>query len=252
MVRHGESEANVDRNITSVVPDHALHLTEKGRGQAHEAGEMLKELLGDQTVHFIVSPYVRTRETFNGIAHAWGGAQDLRWSQEVLIREQEYGNYDKPNMAELHRMKLDFGQFYYRFPEGESVVDVYNRAGMFVNDLYRRWERAKEENLVLVSHGIFLLAFLMRFFRYTVKDFYELAALKNCEVIVLEREDNASFLYLKGTWVPGSPKVWDGKLRRKADVAAPETDIWDGEPDAPTMTGTRSLIMTRAATSAVS
>merc|ERR1712135_217640 len=73
LIRHGESEANVDRNITAEVPDHSLHITPKGRQQALQAGENLKQIVGDESVTFVVSPYVRTIETFNGVVQAFGG-----------------------------------------------------------------------------------------------------------------------------------------------------------------------------------
>merc|ERR1719384_2296152 len=69
-VRHGESEANVDRGITQRVPDHDLHLTQKGREQALDAGRRARGLIGEENVKFLVSPYVRTRETLNGMLRA--------------------------------------------------------------------------------------------------------------------------------------------------------------------------------------
>ena len=38
LVRHGESQGNVDQNVYASVPDHALHLTERGWTQALCAG----------------------------------------------------------------------------------------------------------------------------------------------------------------------------------------------------------------------
>ena len=78
MVRHGESEGNVNEEIYSNKADSDLCLTKLGWEQARAAGEALKkEVFYDQndkrcqSVHFIVSPYVRTIETFHGIASAW-------------------------------------------------------------------------------------------------------------------------------------------------------------------------------------
>jgi len=44
MIRHGESEGNVNHNIYKTVPDNCIELTEKGFEQAKEAGESLKKL----------------------------------------------------------------------------------------------------------------------------------------------------------------------------------------------------------------
>jgi broad specificity phosphatase PhoE len=42
----------------------------EGRRQASEAGRKLKELIGEESVYFQVSPYRRTRETLKEIL-AW-------------------------------------------------------------------------------------------------------------------------------------------------------------------------------------
>eukprot|EP00958_Prasinococcus_capsulatus_P027444 scaffold5540_cov390-Prasinococcus_capsulatus_cf.AAC.6 len=68
LVRHGESQGNVDKNIYETVPDHALHLTAKGWDEAKHVGEHIRARTGNDTVRFICSPYTRTRETLNGIA----------------------------------------------------------------------------------------------------------------------------------------------------------------------------------------
>ena len=68
LVRHGESEGNVDKNIYEHVPDHALHLTPRGWQEAARGWRLIRERTGNETVRFICSPYVRTRETLNGIA----------------------------------------------------------------------------------------------------------------------------------------------------------------------------------------
>ena len=51
LVRHGESEANVDINVYKAIPDHAVPLSELGREQALNTGQLIKnyyeELYGD-------------------------------------------------------------------------------------------------------------------------------------------------------------------------------------------------------------
>lgn len=55
LIRHGESEANVDKYMFGRVPDYTIELTEKGREQAEEAGKRLKEVVGEESVYFYVS-----------------------------------------------------------------------------------------------------------------------------------------------------------------------------------------------------
>ena len=72
MIRHGQSEGNVDELLYSTKPDNAMRLTKLGWEMARMAGQALKQQLPtNETVHFIVSPYARTVETFHGIVSAW-------------------------------------------------------------------------------------------------------------------------------------------------------------------------------------
>jgi hypothetical protein len=72
MIRHGQSEGNVDEVLYSTKPDNNLRLTKLGWDSARMAGKALREEIGErETVHFVVSPYVRAVETFHGLASAW-------------------------------------------------------------------------------------------------------------------------------------------------------------------------------------
>lgn len=226
LVRHGESQGNVDRNITQKVPDNALHLTPKGRQEALSSGRRLKQLVGEESVRFYVSPYVRAVETFNGLAEAFGGAPGLRYIEEPQIREIEYGNFDRPDINLLHKEKSVFGPFFYRFPEGESIADVYDRASLFLESLYRQWHSRKEDNFVVVGHGVMLLVFLQRLLGFTVEEFFTLERLENCEIIVLNKDQKNYYQ------VRDACSLRDGfpdhrGLRRKAS-AVRKSDIWNG------------------------
>ena len=71
LVRHGESQANVNHKIWQVLPDNLVRLTEKGRAQATAAGERIEQLFAAQDkkshavrrIHLVVSPFERTLET---------------------------------------------------------------------------------------------------------------------------------------------------------------------------------------------
>ncbi|KAF3531686.1 hypothetical protein DY000_02043877 [Brassica cretica] len=45
LVRHGESEGNLDTSAYATTPDHKIQLTESGLLQAREAGARLRSLL---------------------------------------------------------------------------------------------------------------------------------------------------------------------------------------------------------------
>lgn len=237
-VRHGESEGNVNRNITVKVPDHMLHLTAKGRTQALDAGVRLKSLVEEESIRFTVSPYVRALETVNGILRAWGErAVDIPVREDVRIREQEYGNFDSPFLSEFHKEKRKFGVLYYRFPEGESIADCYDRASLFCESLYRSWGDNTFRNHVIVGHGTMILVTLMRLLRLPISEFENLDSLKNCEFVALERPPDDGKYHISFTWASGEDQDQRG-LRRKVKPGHHEIEIWDGNPDAPLLEST--------------
>ncbi|CAD2215626.1 Histidine phosphatase superfamily (branch 1), putative [Angomonas deanei] len=67
LVRHGESLANVDREVYSTTPDWRIPLTERGREQAYDCGRRLRQIIGDEQLYVYYSPYQRTRETLEEI-----------------------------------------------------------------------------------------------------------------------------------------------------------------------------------------
>ena len=157
LVRHGESQGNIDHTIYEHTPDNALHLTERGWEQALSAGNALRKIISDETVCFFVSPYVRTRETLHAIARAFGGLSRLRWIEDPRIREQDFGNFQDPERTiKFKEERKRFGSFFYRFPDGgESAADVFDRVSSFMESMVRHWENHTDvENYVLVIHGV--------------------------------------------------------------------------------------------------
>ncbi|TYZ67982.1 hypothetical protein PybrP1_012493 [[Pythium] brassicae (nom. inval.)] len=192
LVRHGESEGNIDPLLYCHVPDNAMHLTTLGYEQAVAAGRSIKSIVGDESVRFIVSPYVRTIETFQGIKKAWArdAAHAIPWSEEPRIREQDFGNFQEPlKIRECKAQRRRFGSFFYRFPSGESPADVFDRISSFLESLHRMFEKSAEENYVLVTHGVSIRVILTRYFKYRISEFEQMENFYNGEFVVLDYDD---------------------------------------------------------------
>ena len=189
LVRHGESEANVDPIVYSQVPDHLIHLTETGKNQACEAGRQIAKLIGKETFGIYVSPYVRTQETKESLLEGLDQSPVFDY-QDPSLREQEYGNLPTPEASAANREQRErCGSFFYRFPDGESCADIYDRMCSFLESLFRQFEREDSpDNIIIVSHGTAINCFLMRWFHWTVEKFEALPKMGNCEIVVIERD----------------------------------------------------------------
>ena len=81
--------------------------------------------------------------------------------------------------------RLRFGRFFYRFPNGESGADVYDRMTIFEDHMIRDINAGKfagNTSLVLVTHGLALRVFLMRWFHWSVDQFLDVYNPPNAEV----------------------------------------------------------------------
>src|ERR1700678_4072885 len=78
LVRHGQSEANLDKSLNMRLPDHRIELSSDGLGQAATAGEFLAQALTADgragPVRILCSPYTRTRQTSAAIEQALAAA----------------------------------------------------------------------------------------------------------------------------------------------------------------------------------
>jgi broad specificity phosphatase PhoE len=184
LIRHGESQGNRDDTIYERVPDHALELTATGLRQATEAGERLRGLFGDERVQAFVSPYRRTWDTFRALR------LDPRLTaarEEPRLREQDWGNWQDIEDIQRQRKARDaYGHFFYRFAMGESGADVHDRVGAFLETLYRAFDKEDfPPNVLLVTHGLTMRLFCMRWFHWTVSEFEALSNPDNAETRTL-------------------------------------------------------------------
>ena len=194
LIRHGESEANVDRYLFGRVPDYTIELTEKGEMQAQEAGRRLKELVGEESLYFYVSPFWRARSTFEGVAASF--PRDLfQYSEEPRLREQEWGYLRcQEDFDKICCERREYGTFYYRIPGGEAGSDVYDRINDLLGSLYRDFAKQDfPQNCVLVTHGLTIRLFIMRFFHLTVEELEKMLPPKNCDLVVLELQENGHY-----------------------------------------------------------
>lgn len=89
--------------------------------------------------------------------------------------------------------RLRFGRFFYRFPNGESGADVYDRMTIFEDHMIRDINAGRftdNTSLVLVTHGLALRVFLMRWFHWSVDQFLDVYNPPNAEVCLHEPSCN--------------------------------------------------------------
>lgn len=205
VVRHGESIGNIDKSVYKDIPDYALGLTPLGNSQAYSTGRKISQHLEhNPSIQFYISPFWRTRQTYISIRRALDdypnpiGTPKYKFYEDPRLREQEWGQ----NMESREGYKYDvenardsYGHFYYRFRDGgESCADVFDRVSDFMNTLHRDFKKKDySNNVIIVTHGMTMRLFIMRWFHCSVEEFESWGNPGNGEYFLLERKENEKY-----------------------------------------------------------
>lgn len=195
LVRHAQSEGNIDNVAYTYIPDPQIPLTALGWQQAADAGRRILDICGTENRNhkffFYTSPYRRSVETYSGMTSVLQPEQVMGVQEEVQLREQDFGNFQNAEGKRREKSeRLRFGRFFYRFPNGESGADVYDRITIFEDHMVRDINAGRfssNSSLVLLTHGLSLRIFLMRWFHWTVDEFLNVFNPPNAAPLVLER-----------------------------------------------------------------
>lgn len=138
MIRHGETEDNVKK----VYSRDDTSLTEKGIRQIMRTKELLKKYDYEE-IHY--SPLKRTVETLNLLG--------LEGKEDIRIREINFGIFTGKTFEEISNTYPAETKSWiedisnYKIPEGESLLDVYERVREFLEEICKI-----DKNVLLVTH----------------------------------------------------------------------------------------------------
>lgn len=148
-VRHGQSEANVLREISNRGQRHPL--TDLGREQA---AALAARLRGAGIVRLYSSPLLRARQTADILAAAWG----LDYEVTDALREFDCGvaegRADKEAWDLWHWLVDEWfaGHAETRIEDGESLIDVRDRFVPFAQRLAERYDN-EPGGIACIGHG---------------------------------------------------------------------------------------------------
>jgi broad specificity phosphatase PhoE len=110
MMRHGESEGNVNSELYKEKPTHALELTDTGREQARGAASIIRDKFIGGHCHVYISPYARTRQTWEsvkGVLLAGGGIDSDKQTAEMKERQLDEEAEEEEEVLEQVEEKLE-------------------------------------------------------------------------------------------------------------------------------------------------
>lgn len=216
LVRHGQSEGNVDMSVHHDIADHAISLSADGMLQAEEAGRFLITQFnnaweGQINARLWYSPYQRTTQTKNGILKALEANRIPMYFkhgvlEHQLLCEQQFGLFDGltdeelesqyPNEFKHYKKCEDWaGKFWARMPLGESRFDVAQRVHQAFGTIHRDHDKHGINKLVIVSHGVTIRAFVMMWLHKSVDWFEKEPNPKNCSIRLIDDGEDRGYIF---------------------------------------------------------
>lgn len=199
IIRHGESQANVDRSIYKRLPDRLVELTEKGIEQAKLTGKFITEKFNirqDNTFLFS-SSYKRAQQTTENI----NLSLNLNVRIDDRIIEHNHGLFEGlskkerfklfPNEAErFYAQKHLHNEFFTPTPMGESSLEVALRFRSFWKDVEDLIKNKHIDNIIIVAHGLTNLIIQKELMNYSVDWYAEQDEIPNCGVLYFKLHRN--------------------------------------------------------------
>ena len=168
--RHGETVWNVENKICGMTDS---PLTEKGRAQAAQLGEAVKNS-GIVLDEILYSPLSRAADTALAVAAATG----LPARVEPRLREQCFGRFEGTsprNSPEFTAAKMQFAD---RYTDGESMLQLAQRIYNLLDELRANTDKT----FLLVAHNGIARVVQSYFYDMTNEE-YAAAGIKNCEFV---------------------------------------------------------------------
>jgi len=217
LVRHGQATSNKDKTLLTKHADHAMPLSETGIQHAALVGEQLRDFLEIQTKEdkerglpkryrrLWQSPFRRTRETADLIMKSAGQYIDDR-REHILLSEQQFGLFEGHSLDELQKLyPLEYayfekciqaeGRFWARPPLGESRFDVAQRVHQAFGSFNRDAQFHDIQDLIVVSHGVTLRAFLMMWLHKPPEWFEKETNPPLCSVRFIENNADKGYIF---------------------------------------------------------
>ena len=139
VARHGQTQWNVEDKVCGRTD---LPLTEEGQRQA----QILCDRIGERNIDLIIaSPMLRARQTAAPAAEKYG----IPMIVDSRLIEQDYGIYEGVSRFDEGFLS-NKRQFAYRYPGGESMMDVAHRVYALLEEIRQKHEG---KNVLLVCHG---------------------------------------------------------------------------------------------------
>jgi len=190
ITRHGETEWNIEGRIQGWGNS---NLTEKGIENAIKLGDRLKNVSFD---YIFSSPLGRAVDTAKWIK----GEKNAPIVLKESLKEMGFGVWEGMKHSQVDEMypteRYNFKNkpHLYKNMNGESFTDILYRAKQFLSEVTGM---SKCENILMVSHAVYIKAIYSVIKNYTIESFWNPPFINDTCLTILDIKDNEISIILE-------------------------------------------------------
>ncbi|MPZ37826.1 MAG: histidine phosphatase family protein [Rhizobiales bacterium] len=151
-VRHGLTDWNIEGRLQG---GHDVPLNDRGRAQAAQCGEIIRDLFACASCiasdfHYVSSPLIRATETMDILRKGLGLAPD-GYARDPRLKEIAFGEWEGLTYLDVLKRdrsvveKREGDKWLFRPPGGETYEEVARRVG--------EWYATLDRDTVVTAHG---------------------------------------------------------------------------------------------------
>lgn len=183
VIRHAESQEDVDPNLNRILSDNQISITKNGRSQINVVSSRVLDIISKyKTIRIYSSSSNRAIQTASIIRFKFG-MEDSEIITDSRIRNLNWGNTTLDNIEEIKKERYKAGVLHYQFPKGDHSPVFISNIGQFVQELLLMGEKnIFPEAVVIVTHGFALRIIAKFLLKISDYDFRWIKNPTNCYV----------------------------------------------------------------------
>lgn len=195
LVRHAQSEEDIDPAIHGKISDHRISITSTGKNQVFELVNVLAPKISlYKRIKIVISPSNRVGQTMSLFCSHFP-LIDFNILHEPCIRNLNWGNVDEHSIKEVECERYRAGVLHFQFPGGDNTPDFVRNIECFVDGLRFEGKSKKHPECTIVfTHGFALRVIAKAFLKISDEDFRSLANPPNCYVSTIDIAEDGDAL----------------------------------------------------------
>lgn len=179
LIRHAQSEEDINPSIHNLADDHEIKLTLFGIEQTKKLAHCLLQYLNIKNKIIYLSPSKRARETWN-ILNSYSADKNLVYVDK-RIRNLNWGNITLETRKQIETERYKVGVLNYKFPGGDNTPDYIADICDFTKEmLYDCNKQNFPECIIIITHGFALRVIARSILNISDEEFKWLANPPNC------------------------------------------------------------------------